>query len=88
MKVIRLLVLWGQLYFPTGGSNSGPSLLVRMYDAGDFDTCPWPMEQQHRKLLARALFDERETNETWLHNEDVIIELPDGTAFDFDQLVE
>jgi hypothetical protein len=99
MTVVRLIVKNNALYFPFGGidhdsedfrcSPELPSLLSRLYDAGDYDTIPWPMPKRsratHLKNLARALFDERETND--LFPSDAVIELPDGSRFDFDSLV-
>jgi hypothetical protein len=93
MKVHTLVVVDGSLYFPTGDFEdaSKPSLLMRMYDAGDCDTCPWPMVSSHKTVdelrvrLAIALYDERETNSTFgIHDK---VALPDGELFDFDLLV-
>jgi hypothetical protein len=92
-QTIRLVEIDGALYFPTGGNilptdPDSASLLLRCYPAGDVDTCPWPMtatttpETELRERLAIALFDERETNDTF--PDDATIELPDGTTFDFD----
>jgi hypothetical protein len=89
----RLVVLDGVLHFPTGGldanlEHNAPSMLMRFYDAGDMDTCPWPFETKDRDLavrLAIALYAERETNDTWKLGDTV--ELPDGQPFDFDSLV-
>ena len=39
-------------------------------------------EADLRARLARALFEERETNETWIHGATIL--LPDGTPFDLD----
>lgn len=92
MTTIRLIALADMLYFPKGGNfgdePDAPSLLVFLYPAGDADTVPWPMvsefasQEQLRNRLARALFDERETNPYF--PDDAVIELPDGTVFDFD----
>lgn len=82
MNTVRLTFEFGALHWPTGAE---PSLLVRRYDAGDMDTCPWPADYTDPALayrLARALYDERETNDTFADNCNV--ELPDGTTFDFD----
>lgn len=91
-KPIRLIVRDGRLYFPTGDRyDSGPSMLIRVYPAGDCDTCPWPLasafstEDELRVRLACALFDERESNATFPNR--ATIELPDGEVFDFDPLV-
>jgi hypothetical protein len=57
------------------------------------DTCPWPMSSDYatfaqlRQRLAMALYDERETNSTWPVDEVLVIELPDGTQFDFDAVL-
>lgn len=94
-ETFRLVAIDGMLHFPFGGINatlreapSEPSLLLKMYDAGDCDTVPWPLVSEHatraelRKRLASALYDERETNSEF--PSDASIELPDGTPFDFD----
>lgn len=96
---ITLTVEDGTLYFPMGGSDAMngewdcpelPSLLLRRYDAGDCDTCPWPMrsdfatEAELRERLARALYDERETNACWPAHGEVVILLPNGERFDWD----
>ena len=86
----RLIVKEGMLFFPSGCWTDPelPSLLYWRYDAGDVDVCPWPMQTEAERIrLAHALFDERETNEDWTVRDTTIIELPDGTVFDFDQLV-
>ena len=98
MTTHRLTVEDGTLYFPYGAQwgtlnadGNVPSLLMRVYDAGDCDTCPWPMvsafrtESELRIGLACALYDERETNGRFAYGDS--IELPDGTTFDFDPLV-
>lgn len=102
--VIRLVVEYDRLAFPHGGHNidvnppvyedfDTPSLLIRLYDAGDRDSIPWPLPRAKAKRgvalknLAHALYDERECNEFF--PVDAIIELPDGSVFDFDEyLVE
>jgi len=64
-----------------------PHLLVYRYPAGDVDLIPWPLQCEfstHEQLVERlkgALFDERECNSFF--PSDAIIELPDGTEFDF-----
>lgn len=94
MKILRLLNRDGTLYFPHGGCGEredSPSLLLRRYDAGDVDTIPWPMysdfatkaDLEHR--LASALYDERECNPFFEFN--AVIELPDGTVFEFDEVL-
>lgn len=88
MAAIRLLNIDGYLYFPTGDYDdpTQPAILIRRYDAGDCDTCPWPFNTKElRERLACALFDERECNDTFKIGS--TIELPDGTVFDFDQYV-
>ncbi len=102
-NVFRLVVKYKSLAFPHGGSNidvepakyddfDTPALLVRLYDAGDRDTIPWPLSRsaakraKQLKNLAHALFDERECNAHF--PVDAVIELPDGSVFDFDALVD
>ena len=101
MNSIRLVDRDGKLYFPSGGSlpypaslapsPDAPSILVRVYGAGDCDTIPWPLVSDYRSTaslryrLAIALYDERETNEFF--PADAQIELPDGTPFDFDWIL-
>jgi hypothetical protein len=87
-RTITLVERHGRLYYPTGHweDRSKPSML---YVKGeDVSICPWPMtatttpETDLRNRLASALFDERETNETWNHGATIL--LPDGTEFDLD----
>lgn len=97
-KTFRLVVKHDALAFPHGGNNfdvkptkyddiDTPSLLVRLYDAGDCATIPFPLrDERDAKNLAHALFDERECNPFF--PADAIIELPDGSVFDFDPLVD
>lgn len=97
MTVHRLVAKDGTLYFPTGCVYLDPeggdaaSMLMYRYDLGDFDRIPWPLKSPHRdgdtlrRQLACALYDERETNDTFRYGDTV--ELPDGTPFDFDSLV-
>lgn len=103
MKTIRLVIDHGFLSFPHGGmfSHDGetlwddpntPSMLIHRYAAGDVDAFRWPLVSDefssYRSKLARlasALYDERETNPYF--PADALIELPDGTPFDFDQLL-
>ena len=72
-----------------------PSMLFKRYEGGDCDTCPWPMVpvsysdntvEDLRAYLAAALYDEREMNSFW-PAEPVIILLPDGERFDFDDVL-
>ena len=101
MKTFQLIEQDGRLYFPHGGSNwdaipvqhncaDVPSLLMKSYDGGDVDACPWPAEYANdtawdlRSRLASALYDERETNACW-PNEPVMILLPNGEIFDLDE---
>lgn len=102
MKRIRLLAIDGTLYFPTGGPHPAgeadlagpdwPSLLTRVYTSGDCDTVPWPLSSPYSTIqelyvrLAVALYDERESNDTWPLG-GVVIELPDGREFDFDAVL-
>lgn len=89
MKVHTLVVEDGHLSFPTGGPDGGTSILMRFYEAGDMDTCPWPFEPKDKDLrhrLAIALYDERESNSTFGVRDTVV--LPDGQPFDFDAVLE
>jgi hypothetical protein len=100
MTKVRLIVKNNVLYFPFGGTDFDkpgypasadlPSILFRQYDSGDRDSVPYPFPKRKaaelRKRLALALFDERECND--LFPRDAVIELPDGTEFDFDALVD
>ena len=100
MTVVRLIVKNNALHFPFGGidfdkpsfpcSPDLPSILSCLYPSGDHDIVPWPMPKtkaaELRKRLARALFDERECNS--LFPRGAVIELPDGTVFDFDALAD
>ena len=55
--------------------------LVR-YESGDYDTIPWPMTKpEHRRMLARALYDDREMGTIPDVPE---VTLPDGTTFVID----
>jgi hypothetical protein len=92
---ITLIARDGRLYFPTGNYDDAtqPCILIRRYDAGDCDTCPWPMVpgeysdksvDDMRVRLAYALYDERETNPTFPGGASIL--LPDGTPFDFHPL--
>ncbi len=88
---VQLIAEDGLLFFPTGHweDKAKPSLLFVRRE--DVSTCPWPMvcefstEAALRLTLARALFDQREMNETWKGN--ITILLPDGTEFDFDRVL-
>ncbi len=100
MTTIRLIVEHNRLSFPFGGTDFDkpgcpaspelPTLLIRRYPAGDFDTVAWPLPRGKAKResalrnLAYALFDERECNDFF--PSDAVIELPDGTVFDFDAI--
>jgi hypothetical protein len=104
MKTFQLIEQDGRLHFPHGGSDWDaipmqhncaelPSMLVKRYEGGDIDTCPWPMVPAEytndtvwdlRARLASALYDERESNAFW-PNEPVTIMLPDGERFDLDE---
>jgi hypothetical protein len=99
MTTIRLIVEHNRLSFPFGGtdfdapgcptSRDVSSILARRYDDGDFDTIPYPFPKRKaaelRKRLALALYDERECNDFFPR--DAVIELPDGTVFDFDAII-
>jgi hypothetical protein len=106
MTTFTLIAKNNSLYFPQGGDDwaadgdvrrdcpDHPSLLIRRYDEGDMDTCPWPMvPSEHYTLedlrhnLALALYDERETNGCWPAKLAVTILLPDGTPFDLDDVL-
>lgn len=69
-----------------------PSLLICRYDE-DMDVCPWPMTSEYataaelRERLASALYDERESNPSWPNKPEVVILLPDGKPFDFDDVL-
>ncbi len=93
MARVRLIEQHGMLHFPSGGIDTQtcdnaehvPSLLMRMYSAGDCDTCPWPMDMSDEDLVKRlkiALYDETMTNPFFTDDVEGI-ELPDGTPFDF-----
>jgi hypothetical protein len=102
MTTVRLIVKNNALYFPFGGidfdkpdcpsSPDLPALLIRRYDAGDYDTISWPLPRakakRERELtnLAYALFDERECNDLFPSN--AAIELPDGTEFDVEAFLD
>lgn len=102
MKTFRLVIDHGDLCFPHGGHDTWegggvyddpaiPSLLIYRYAAGDIDTFKWPLTgrfaeiQKKRIRLAAALYNERETNPCF--PSDALIELPDGSPFDFDQVL-
>jgi hypothetical protein len=89
MTTVTLIPQNGMLYFPTGenfGDPTKPSLLIHRYEAGDCDTCQWPMtREKDRVILASALYAERECNATFPARATIL--LPDGTPFDFDALV-
>lgn len=77
-----------QLRDEDGALYLGDSLLLRMYGAGDCDTCSWPMDDtsdHDRVCLAIALYDERECSDsaTFPYGP-VTILLPDGTEFDWE----
>jgi hypothetical protein len=90
MEQITLIVQDGQLHYPFGGYDGGASLLIRRYDEGDCDTCPWPMAEDDEydllKRLALALYDERETNTHFPHGTTIL--LPNGERFDFDRFLD
>lgn len=102
MKTFRLVIDHGNLCFPHGGHDTWegggvyddpaiPSLLIYRYDAGDIYTFAWPLTgsfaevQKKRIRLAAALYAERECNPCF--PADATIELPDGSPFDFDQIL-
>ena len=93
-KIFPLVVKHGVLHFPHGGADfnvsfdsveSIPSMLIRSYTAGHSDSIPFPLrDADDVRNLARALFDERKSNPYF--PADAIIELPDGTEFDFESI--
>lgn len=96
--VIRLVLSADNaLQFPFGGVNDDfdrdanvPSTLMYYYPAGDVDSFAFPLSDNTymtdvERKLARALFDQRECNDFFPR--DAIIELPDGTVFDFDAIL-
>ena len=105
MTTFTLTAKDGRLHFPHGGDDwTGegptrrdcpelPSLLICRTDAGDCDSCPWPMTSEYataaqlRERLALALYDERESNSCWPNKPEVLILLPDGERFDFDSVL-
>ena len=68
---------------------AGETLLLRVYDAGDCDTCPWPMVSDYstaaqlRERLAITLYDAREMGD--IPSDADIVLLPDDTEFHFDE---
>mgnify|MGYP000579521928 CR=1 FL=1 len=87
---IRLIARHDSLYLP------GPPerLLMVQYPEGDCDRAFWPFGgsglprypvSTDRAIAARALFDERECG---TFPTGTVIELPDGTVFDFDAYVK
>lgn len=98
MTTIRLVVdEYSSLQFPFGGVNDDfesdantPATLMYYYEAGDVDSFVFPLSRNEymtdvERKLARALFDERESNPFF--PTDAVIELPDGTVFDFDSIL-
>lgn len=98
MTTIRLVLSADNaLQFPSGGVNDDfesdantPSTLMYFYDAGDHDSFAFPLSANKymtdvERKLARALFDQRESNPFF--PTDAVIELPDGTVFDFDSIL-
>lgn len=95
--VIRLVVKHSALCLPFGGYDDNfepsaelPSIISYTYPAGDRDTFAFPLSANKymtdvERKLARALYDERECNEFF--PSDAVIELPDGTVFDFDSIL-
>ena len=68
-KQIRLVVEHGYLAVQHGDIvdplmkewfSSNP-LIYFQYPEGDYDKVPWPMEKEHRKMLASVLYGNRET---------------------------
>jgi hypothetical protein len=68
---------------------AGDAILLRVYDAGDCDSCPWPMvsdystEAQLRERLAIALYDAREMGD--IPSDAHIVLLPNDEPFHFDE---
>lgn len=95
--VIRLVVKHSALCLPSGGYDDNfepsaevPSILMYIYPAGDVDSFAFPLSYNKymtdvERKLARALFDARECNSFFPY--DAVIELPDGTVFDFDSIL-
>lgn len=89
MTRIRLIADGGHLCFPTSDDGE-PSLLMYRYSAGDIDLIPWPLVSEYRdketleRDLASALYDERECGKIPVN---AVVELPDGTVFDFDNVL-
>lgn len=59
-------------------------MIVYQYPEGDADTVSWPLTDNDRKLLARALYGEYEMGNL---TERTVI-LPDGTDFHIDDHIE
>ena len=85
MPTIQLQAEHDMLLFPT---ESGTRLLAYRHEGDDISTIPWPLtcpgtaDEELRRQLSEALFDEREVSEHF--PEDVVILLPDGEVFAFD----
>jgi len=88
-KQIRLVVEHGTLHTQHADIvdplmkewySSDPVILFQ-YPTGDWDRVPWPMENEHRKMLASVLYGNREQG-VIPHVPSVI--LPDGSEFFID----
>jgi hypothetical protein len=94
-ETFRLVVMNGVLHFPHGGSDFDvafdrlervPSLLIAQQPKGGHASIPFPLRiAGDAENLIHALQAERECNKFF--PDDAIIELPDGTVFDFDVLL-
>jgi len=90
---VQLIAKGGRLYYPTGQGEDKTKPSMLYVQGEDVTICPWPWTINRtntpvstlRATLASALFDERETNETWSHGATIL--LPDGTEFDFDRVL-
>lgn len=78
-----LCVAREDIHDPTVKKYSSEEMaLIRRYEEGDVDTCPWPMtKREHRERLQVTLYDARETGVIPSRDNSVI--LPDGTEFNF-----
>lgn len=73
----QLIVEDGTLYYPDG------SILVTRLEGGDPATIRWPLKDEQRTILACCLYDDFECGVF----EGRKVLLPDGTEFDFDDVL-